>query len=113
MITHLVLFTFRPGVSWDDPRALEAEQATLGHPAHIPQILSWTAGRNISPRSQAQDFALVGTFADQDALAAYADHPDHYRGVGLWREISTWVVADLQDPDLAAPDATGAAELPA
>ncbi len=96
MIAHVVSFRFRPGVTWDDPRATAAERVTRDHPAHIPQILGWTLGRNITNRQNSYDFGLVGHFADRVALDTYLSHPDHRRGVAAWREISTWVVLDLE-----------------
>jgi hypothetical protein len=94
-IRHVVLFRFRPGVTWDDPRAVAAEQATAGHPEHIEEIIDWESGRNLSVRPAAYDFALIGTFADQAAVDRYLGHPDHVRGVRLWDEIATWVIADF------------------
>jgi hypothetical protein len=99
MIKHLVLFKFHDGIDWTDARAQQAEQVTRGHPAHIPEILGWEVGRNVSDRSQAYDFALIGTFADQTAVTRYLCHQDHQRGVRMWRDIATWVVADFNGPE--------------
>ncbi|WDO05343.1 Dabb family protein [Streptomyces murinus] len=95
MIRHTVLFRFRPEVDWSDARARAAEAATAGHPDHIEEILGWEFGRNMTERPVAYDFALIGTFADRGAVDRYLTHPDHVRGVELWREIATWVVADF------------------
>ncbi|MFJ9646211.1 Dabb family protein (plasmid) [Streptomyces sp. HUAS TT3] len=95
MIRHTVLFRFKPGIDWSDPRAGAAEAATAGHPDRIEEILGWEYGRNLTDRPVAYDFALIGTFADREAVDRYLIHPDHVRGVGLWREIATWVVADF------------------
>lgn len=95
VVIHKVLFSFKDGVTWSDVNALAAEAKTLEHPRHIPCILAWICGRNIAKRSQAVDFSVIGAFADNMQLAAYQDHPDHQRGVELWRRISTWNVSDL------------------
>ena len=95
MISHIVCFRFRPGVTWDDPRAERAAQISRAHPEQIPEIRSWSAGRNSTSRKVAYDFAVVGTFDDRAALGRYMDHPDHRRGVEAWTELSTWVVVDL------------------
>lgn len=108
MIRHVVCFRFRPGVSWTDPRALAAEQVTRDHPRHIAEILTWTVGRNTTPRSAAYDFALVAEFADRASLDRFMGHPDHQRGVAAWAEISTWVVVDL-DHSADAASFTGQA----
>ncbi|MDV9170878.1 Dabb family protein [Streptomyces sp. W16] len=99
MIRHIVCFRFRPGVTWADPRAEAAERISRDHPRHIPEILSWTVGRNATPREAAHDFAVVGQFADRAALQRYQTHPDHQRGVRAWSELSTWVVVDLDDTE--------------
>ncbi|MFK0111599.1 Dabb family protein [Streptomyces sp. NPDC091217] len=95
MITHIVLFKFRPGVDWSDPRALVAEKVTEGHRTEIDDIVNWRCGRDVSERSDAYDFAVIGEFLDSDALARYQHHPCHRRGVELWSALATWVVTDL------------------
>lgn len=99
MIQHLVLFRLRDGVARDDPRVRRAEATTQAHPAHIQEIRSWLAGRNVTTRDAAYDFALVGTFADRAGLDRYMVHPHHLLGVKHWREVATWVVADLECAD--------------
>lgn len=98
MIRHIVLFRFNSGVDWSHEEALRAERLTHAHPLAIPEIVGWTAGRNMTPRAGAYDFALVGLFRDRQGLDRYMDHADHQRGVSAWREISTWVVVDLEVP---------------
>ncbi|WP_043266811.1 Dabb family protein [Streptomyces sp. CT34] len=95
MLNHVVLFKFRPGVTWDDPRALQAERASRRHPVHIPEILSWECGRNTTDRDIGYDFAVIGRFSDHQAVESYLSHPDHVQGVELWREIATWAVVDF------------------
>ncbi|MFE3319309.1 Dabb family protein [Nocardia sp. NPDC059195] len=102
MISHIVCFRFRPGVSWADPRAETAEIITREHPRYIPEIRSWTVGRNRTDRVAAYDFALVGQFDDRAALDRYMSHPDHQRGVRAWSELSSWVVVDLDHATDAA-----------
>ncbi|NUS16800.1 MAG: Dabb family protein [Streptomyces sp.] len=106
-IRHIVLFKFKEGVTWSDPRAEEAEAATKGHPRWIPDIAGWQCGRNISDRPIAHDFALIGDFADQDAVDRYLVHPDHVRGADLWRAIADWSVVDFEVHPQADPEAAG------
>lgn len=110
MISHIVCFRFQPGVTWADPRAVAAERISRGHPQHIPEIRSWTVGRNIADRAAAYDFALVGRFDDREGLERYMIHPDHQRGVSAWSELSTWVVVDLDHTRDAAPPMSGGAD---
>jgi hypothetical protein len=102
MIMHIVAFKFVEGISWRDPRAEAAERISRRHPEYIPEIRRWTAARNISQRPAAYDFAVIGHFADREALGRYMVHPDHQRGVEAWQAISTWIVVDLEvDADRA------------
>jgi hypothetical protein len=96
VIIHVVVFKFANGVSWNDPRALEAERISLGHPQHIGEILRWTAGRNSSTRPDAYDFGVIGHFANRDSLRRYMMHPDHQRGIDAWSDLSTWIVVDIE-----------------
>lgn len=96
MIIHVVVFKFLNGISWDDPRALQAERISLSHPQHISEILGWTAGRNSSSRPDAYDFGAIGHFANRDALRRYMIHPHHQRGVNAWGDLSTWIVVDIE-----------------
>jgi hypothetical protein len=94
-IVHQVFFQFKKGINWDNEKAKEAEQATLRHPLEISQIKAWFCGRSIIARPQAVDFSLIGYFARREDLDAYMVHPDHLRGVALWKDISTWTVSDI------------------
>ena len=97
MVRHIVLFKFRDEVTWADPRAQRAEQASQQHPHNIPDILSWECGRNITERLIAYDFGIVGKFVDYSAVLRYLVHPDHVEGAELWRQIATWIVVDFTD----------------
>jgi hypothetical protein len=94
-IVHQVFFQFKKGIDWDDEKAKKAEQVTLHHPRDINQIKAWFCGRSIIARPQAVDFSLIGYFACREDLDAYMVHPDHLKGVELWKEISTWTVSDI------------------
>ncbi len=97
MIRHVVLFKFKPGVSWDDPRAQEAERIAAKCGSEIPELREWRVGRNISPREIAYDFLAVGLVDDQAALDRYLVDDFHQQAIRLWREISDWVIADVEE----------------
>ncbi|MFD3558639.1 Dabb family protein [Streptomyces sp. NPDC058686] len=97
MIRHIVLFKFKDGISWDDPRAEEAERVAAKVGDEVPELHEWTAGRNISTRPIAHDFAVIGLLDDEEALERYLVHPFHQEAIRLWREISDWVIADLEE----------------
>lgn len=94
MIRHLVLFKLADGVERDDPRVQEGVAAFRSLEGSIPEIRFWELGWNISDRPIAHDFAINSGFDDVDALRRYVEHPEHQAGVALWKEFSTWVIAD-------------------
>ena len=96
MIRHIVLFKFKDGVSWEDPRAVEAEKATIALAGKIPELRSWFVGRNISDRPIAYDYALIAGLADREALQGYITNIDHVEAVKQWAEISAWNIADVE-----------------
>ncbi|MEU6143442.1 Dabb family protein [Streptomyces sp. NPDC047081] len=96
MIRHLVLFKLDDGVERDDPRVLEGVDAFRSLDGKIPEIRFWELGWNLSDRPIAYDFAINSGFEDAAALRAYVEHPEHQAGVTLWKEFSTWVIADYE-----------------
>jgi len=96
MIRHLVLFKLDEDVERDDPRVLEGAEAFRSLEGKIPEIRFWELGWNISDRPIAYDFAINSGFDDAAALRRYVEHPEHQAGVTLWKEFSTWVIADYE-----------------
>jgi hypothetical protein len=96
MVKHIVIFKFKPGVSWDDPRALEAEDAFINMGDKIPEIKGYFVGRNFSERPIAYDYALIADVEDREAIQNYLIHPEHQAAAKLWAEISTWNMADVE-----------------
>ncbi|MGX2993506.1 Dabb family protein [Streptomyces sp. JNUCC 64] len=97
MIRHYVLFKLKPGVSWDDPRARHAERVAAEVGGEVPELRAWTVGRNISTRPVAHDFVAVGLLDDMEAVERYLVHPFHQEAIRAWREISDWVIADVEE----------------
>ncbi|MFK0113279.1 Dabb family protein [Streptomyces sp. NPDC091217] len=97
MIRHIVLFKFKTGISWDDPRAQEAERFAVKVGSEVPELHEWIPGRNISTRPVAHDYAVIGLVSDEEALERYMVHPFHQEAIRLWREISDWAIADLEE----------------
>jgi hypothetical protein len=94
MLKHIVIFKYREGVVKDDPRVVAVYALLARLPAQIPEVCSWEQGYNVSGREIAYDLALYSSFADQEALQRYSDHPAHRAVVERLREISTWHVVD-------------------
>jgi hypothetical protein len=97
MIRHIVLFKFKPGITWNEPAALAAEQSSHQVGERVPDLLHWQVGRNISSRAIAHDFVVMGLVQDQESLQRYLVHPFHQESAARWREISSWVVADIEE----------------
>ena len=75
MITHIVTFTWKPGITPEDIDALHGRLAAL--PGRIEVIRSYVHGPNVGPAESNSDYAVVATFDDLDAYAVYDQHPDH------------------------------------
>ncbi|MFE9118736.1 Dabb family protein [Streptomyces sp. NPDC007172] len=95
MIRHVVLFKFKPGFDWNDPRVLEAERTAARVGDEVPELKEWRCGRNLSPRPIAYDFLVDGLLDDMDAVKRYLAHPFHQDAITQWREISDWVMVDV------------------
>ncbi|MCX5049351.1 MULTISPECIES: Dabb family protein [unclassified Streptomyces] len=96
MIRHLVLFKLDKDVERDDPRVVEGVEAFRSLEGKIAEIRFWELGWNLSDRPIAYDFAINSGFDDAAALRRYVEHPEHQAGVTLWKEFSTWVIADYE-----------------
>lgn len=74
-LTHVAVYTWKPGTSDEDVQALRDGLATL--PGLIPEIQSFRFGPDAGLVEGNGDFALVTELADADAYRAYAAHPAH------------------------------------
>lgn len=66
MLLHLVFSSSMSHFQWCDDEVIEAEELTLEHPLYIDEILGWACGRNISPRTKAMDFVVMGLFETKE-----------------------------------------------
>ncbi|MEU1277824.1 Dabb family protein [Streptomyces sp. NPDC005805] len=96
MIRHVVLFKFKPGIGWDDPRALAAERTAAEVGAEVPEVRDWSVGRNVSTREISYDFLVEGLLDDMQGVQDYLVHPFHQEAIRQWREISDWVMVDVE-----------------
>jgi len=85
MIKHIVLVTFKPGVTEGQKEEIKKRLAAL--PAVIPEIQSYHFGLNINP-VPSYDFILVSEFADMEAVGRYKVQPDHAAVAQFIRELS-------------------------
>ncbi|MEC5396584.1 Dabb family protein [Uliginosibacterium sp. H1] len=98
MITHLVLFRFKPGFAAESPAVKAVHAAMEALPGQVTGIREWRHGFNVTPDAEAWDYGLFASFDDEQALFSYFEHPAHLAVLARWNE-----VAELRFVDLAPP----------
>lgn len=88
MLRHIVTWKLRAD---DVPARLEASSTIAselqGLVSLIPEITSLTVATNSTSVPGNWDVVLVADYADEAALQAYIDHPEHQRVVAIVREL--------------------------
>ncbi len=75
VLHHIVVIRLKEGTSEEQAETVLAALAAL--PAAVPQIRSFTCGRNLGLTPNAADLAFHATFDNADDFAAYRAHPAH------------------------------------
>ena len=75
MIRHVAVFRFKDGVTEATIDDIDATLATL--PSIIPEIISFSSGRNANVTDGAWDYAVVADFASPEDYLIYAANPQH------------------------------------
>ena len=75
MLRHVAVFTFQPGTSSEQIRALM--DGLAGLPALVPEIRSFAFGPDAGLTPGNDDYVVVAAFEDTDAYMRYAANPDH------------------------------------
>lgn len=75
MVTHIVIFTWLPGVTVEQVAALG--RAFDGLAAQQRNVVTLQHGRDLAFREGNGDYALVATFADKAGWDAYQADPGH------------------------------------
>jgi quinol monooxygenase YgiN len=91
MLTHVVLFKFKPETTAAQANQLEA--ALKGLPALISEIREFRVGRDVIRSERSYDLGLISAFDDLAALQHYQVHPDHQAVVTLVKTLCAGVVA--------------------
>lgn len=107
-VTHVALFTWKPGTGDEEVRALRAALGEL--PGLIPDIRSFRCGPDAGVGTGNDQFAVVVEFDDLDAYERYAADPRHREVVErlLKPILATRHAVQLVTPDLGqAPSADG------
>ena len=80
MIRHVVMWNVRGATRAEKLANIETlKSAFLGLRGRIPGLLHLEVGVDTSAVDYACDVVLVSDFASQEALDAYATHPEHLR----------------------------------
>lgn len=74
-LTHVAVFTWKPGTTDQQLQALRDGLAAL--PGLIPEIRGFRFGADAGLREGNADFAVVAEFDSPEGYRAYGAHPDH------------------------------------
>lgn len=78
MIKHVVAFTLKEMTADQEAALLAAFNGLVGV---IPELKSFSMGRNVSDRDQTFTHCLVSEMEDMEAVRRYLVHPAHERAV--------------------------------
>jgi len=91
MLTHIVCWKYKSETSETEREEHIAKLRAL--PNVIPNILSFTVGRDILQLERSFDTGLVAVYPDREALDFYTVHPDHQEVAALGKIIAEKVVS--------------------
>jgi len=79
MVTHIVMFVFKPENK--ETNIAQAKAMLESLKTTVPPLKSIEVGVNFSPEARAMDLSIITTFDDRQSLDAYATHPEHLKVV--------------------------------
>lgn len=91
MLTHVVLFKFKPETTAE--QACQLETGLKGLPQRISDIREFRVGRDVIRSERSYDLGLVSAFDDLAAMQRYQVHPAHQEVVALVKALCAGVVA--------------------
>jgi len=91
MLTHVVLFKFKPETT--AAQAAQLETRLRGLPPVISEIREFRIGRDVVRSERSYDLALVSAFDDLAAMQRYQVHPAHQEVVALVKAFCAGVIA--------------------
>ncbi len=91
MITHIVIWKYRPEVTQAMRDEHVARLKTIS--SVVPGIERFSVGFDILHSPRSYDTGLVAVFSDRAALDAYTIHPDHVKVAELGRSVSDLVAS--------------------
>ena len=91
MLTHIVIWKYRPEVGDEERREHVARLRALAE--IIPELLSFAVGFDVLRLPRSYHTGLVATFRDRAGLEAYTAHPEHVAAADFGRGISEHVAS--------------------
>ncbi|HEY0459483.1 MAG TPA: Dabb family protein [Pyrinomonadaceae bacterium] len=91
MLTHIVCWKYKAEASEKERDEHVARLRAL--PGVIPNILSFSVGRDILHLERSFDTGLVAVYPDRAALDFYTVHPDHQEVAAIGKRIAERVVS--------------------
>jgi hypothetical protein len=91
MITHVVLFKFKPETTAAEVQHLAESLGEL--PQIIDEIREFRFGTDVIRSERSYDLGLISSFDDLAALQRYQLHPEHQKVLTLVKAIVSNVVA--------------------
>src|SRR5687768_11617694 len=91
MLTHIVCWKYKPETSEEEISDHIARLRAL--PSVIPNIISFSVGRDILHLERSFDTGLVAVYPDRAALDFYTDHLQHLEVAMLGKQIAEKVVS--------------------
>jgi hypothetical protein len=91
MITHVVLFKFKPETT--EAQRQQLTEGLGGLPQLIEEIREFRFGADVIHSERSYDLGLVSSFDDLDALQRYQVHPEHQKVVAHVKAIASGVVS--------------------
>ena len=96
MLTHIVIWKYKPEVGEDERR--EHVERLRRLPSIIHEVQSFDVGFDVLKLPRSYDTGLASTFRDRAALEAYTVHPEHAAVADFGRTISEHVASvDFED----------------
>lgn len=97
LLVHVVLISFRDGISADTRRRFLERHQSLGTRCGglAAGIAYWQVSENLDQRKNWPAIQL-SLFHNRDALRRFAAHPEHVKAGEELREIADWVVGDVE-----------------
>ncbi len=75
MVTHIVIFFWKPGVTQAEVDAFGQAMSRMA--AELGDLAAIRHGQDLAFREGNGDYALVGMFSDKEAWSTYQAHPAH------------------------------------